>query len=233
VHGFRWERWSALAGVLFVALFAVALGLSGNTGDTPTEATNWYADDDNQTKTFVAWFLYIGSAIAFLSFLGTLRDMLVRAEGGPGTLSALVFGPGIAFTALYVASVSLFAAPAALADDSDFKVDPNTAEMFSNAGYLTLVSGVMLASIVVLSGLNGGPPDGRAACLAGMDWPCRGGHHALRRLLHSHPDLHGLGARGEPPDGHNSLESSREPAAAHDYRGGLNRTLMTSPSSTA
>ena len=28
-------------------------------------------------------------------------------------LSALVFGPGIAFTALYLASVSLFAAPAA------------------------------------------------------------------------------------------------------------------------
>jgi hypothetical protein len=96
-------------------------------------------------------FLYIASAIAFLSFLGTLRDMLVRAEGGPGTLSALVFGPGVAFTALYVAAVSLFAAPAALANDSDFKLDPNTAEMFSNAGYLTLVAGVMLASIVVLS----------------------------------------------------------------------------------
>jgi hypothetical protein len=151
VYGFRWERWSALAGVLFVALFAVALALSGNTGDNPTEVTDWYADDANQTKTFVAWFLYIGSAIAFLSFLGTLRDMLMRAEGGPGTLSALVFGPGIAFTALYVAAVSLFAAPAALAGDSDFKVDPNTAEMFTNAGYLTLVSGVMLASILVLS----------------------------------------------------------------------------------
>jgi hypothetical protein len=151
VYGFRWERWSALAGVLFVTLFAIALALSGNTGDNPDEVTKWYADDGNQTKQLVAWFLYIASAIAFLSFLGTLRDMLVRAEGGPGTLSALVFGPGVAFTALYVAAVSLFAAPAALANDSDFKLDPNTAEMFSNAGYLTLVAGVMLASIVVLS----------------------------------------------------------------------------------
>jgi magnesium-transporting ATPase (P-type) len=151
VYGFRWERWSALAGVLFVALFAIALALSGNTGGNPDEVTKWYADDGNQTKQFVAWFLYIGSAIAFLSFLGTLRDMLVRAEGGPGTLSALVFGPGVAFTALYVAAVSLFAAPAALANDSDFKLDPNTAEVFSNAGYLTLVSGVMIASIVVMA----------------------------------------------------------------------------------
>jgi magnesium-transporting ATPase (P-type) len=151
VYGYRWERWSALAGVLFVALFAVALALSGNTGDNPSEVQQWYADDGNQTKQIVAWFLYVGSALAFLSFLGTLRDMLVRAEGGPGTLSALVFGPGLVFAALYVAGVSLFAAPASLADDSDFKLDPNTAQLFNNAGYFLLVGGVMVASILVLS----------------------------------------------------------------------------------
>jgi magnesium-transporting ATPase (P-type) len=151
VYGYRWERWSALAGVLFVALFAVALALSGNTGDNPSEVQQWYADDGNQTKQIVAWFLYVGSALAFLSFLGTLRDMLVRAEGGPGTLSALVFGPGLVFAALYVAGVSLFAAPASLADDSDFKLDPNSAQLFNNAGYFLLVGGVMVASILVLS----------------------------------------------------------------------------------
>jgi magnesium-transporting ATPase (P-type) len=151
VYGYRWERWSALAGVLFVALFAVALALSGNTGDTPSEVQQWYADDGNQTKQIVAWFLYVGSALAFLSFLGTLRDMLVRAEGGPGTLSALVFGPGLVFAALYVAGVSLFAAPASLADDTDFKLDSNTAQLFNNAGYFLLVGGVMVASILVLS----------------------------------------------------------------------------------
>jgi hypothetical protein len=151
VYGYRWERWSALAGVLFVALFAVALALSGNTGDNPSEVQQWYSDDGNQTKQIVAWFLYVGSALAFLSFLGTLRDMLVRAEGGPGTLSALVFGPGLVFTALYVAGVSLFAAPASLAGDSDFTLDPNVAELVSNAGYLLLVGGVMVASVMVLS----------------------------------------------------------------------------------
>jgi hypothetical protein len=151
VYGFRWERWSALAGVLFVALFAVALALSGNTGSTPAEVQEWYADNGNLTKQIVAWFLYVASALAFLSFLGTLRDMLVRAEGGSGTLSSLVFGPGLVFTALYVAGVSLLAAPASLARDSDFKLDPNTASMVSNAGYFTLVGGVMVAAILVLS----------------------------------------------------------------------------------
>lgn len=151
MYGFRWERWSALAGILFVALFVVALALTGNTGDTPSEVQEWYADDGNQTQAIVAWFIWVASALAFLSFLGTMRDMLVRAEGGPGTLSALVFGPGLVFTALYIAGVSLFAAPAALADDADFKLDPNTAQMLSDAGYFLLVGGVMVASILVLS----------------------------------------------------------------------------------
>jgi hypothetical protein len=151
VHGFRWERWSALAGILFVALFVVALALTGNTGDTPSEVQKWYADDRNQTQAIVAWFIWVASALAFLSFLGTMRDMLVRAEGGPGTSSALVFGPGLVFTALYIGGVSLFAAPAALADDADFKLDPNTAQMLNDAGYFLLVGGVMVASILVLS----------------------------------------------------------------------------------
>lgn len=151
MYGFRWERWSALAGVLFVALFAVAFALSSANDDNPADLANWLADSGNRTQQFVAWFLFIGSALAFLSFLGTLRDMLVRAEGGPGTLSSLVFGPGLVFVALYVAGVSMFTAPATLADEKNFKADPNTAEMFSDAGYLLLVAGVMVAAIMVLA----------------------------------------------------------------------------------
>jgi hypothetical protein len=94
VYGFRWERWSALAGILFVALFVVALALTGNTGDNPSEVQEWYADDDNQTKTIVAWFIWVASALAFLSFLGTLRDMLVRAEGVPGLCRRSCSGRG-------------------------------------------------------------------------------------------------------------------------------------------
>jgi hypothetical protein len=50
-----------------------------------------------------------------------------------------------------VAGVSLFAAPATLADENHFKLDPNTAEMFNDAGYLMLVGGVMVAAIMVLA----------------------------------------------------------------------------------
>jgi Domain of unknown function (DUF4386) len=151
VYGYRWERWSALAGVLFVALFIVALGLSSNNDDNPQQLTNWLADSGNRNQQIVAWFLYVASALAFVSFLGTLRDMLVRAESGPGTLSSLIFGSGLVFAALYLAGTSLFAAPATLADEKNFKLDPNTAEMFNDAGYLLIVAGVMVAAIMVLA----------------------------------------------------------------------------------
>ena len=45
----------------------------------------------------------------------------------------------------------MFAAPATLADESKYKLDPNTAEMFNDAGYLLLVAGVMVAAVMVLS----------------------------------------------------------------------------------
>ena len=151
MYGFRWERWSAVAGVLFVALFVIAIAISGNTGDTPAEVRDFYADDGNQAKTFAAFFLLGAAGLAFVSFLGTLRAMLVRAEGGPGTLSALVFGPGVVFVVLMLAGNAAFTAPAALADDTDFSLDPNAAQLLSDLGYLLIVLGVMIASILVLS----------------------------------------------------------------------------------
>jgi hypothetical protein len=151
VYGFRWERWSALLGVLFVALFVLGMAIVGNVTDTPAKVEAWYADTGHQTRAVAAFFLVVGSGLAFLSFLGTLRDMLVRAETGPGTLSALVFGPGLVFVALVDAGFAGLAAPAVVAHDEDFKLDPNTANMFQDAGWLLIVAGVMTAAITVLS----------------------------------------------------------------------------------
>ena len=151
MYGFRWERWSALAGVLFVVLLVIGIAMSGDAGDTPDKVQAYYAESANRAKEIAAFFLIAGAGLAFLSFLGTLRELLVRAEGGPGTLSALVFGPGIAFVALLVAGSAISRAPAALADQDEFTLDANTAEMLDAAGYLAIVGGVMLASVLVLA----------------------------------------------------------------------------------
>jgi hypothetical protein len=151
MYGFRWERWSGLAGVLFVALLVVGVAMSGDAGDTPSKIEAYYADSGNRAKEIAAFFVIAGAGLAFLSFLGTVREMLVRAEEGPGTLSALVFGPGIAFVALLLTGNAISRAPAALAEQDEFTLDPNTAEMLDAAGYLAIVAGVMVASVLVLS----------------------------------------------------------------------------------
>lgn len=151
MYGFRWERWSALAGVLFVVLLVIGVAMSGDTGDTPDKVRAYYEEGGNRAKEIAAYFLIAAAGLAFVSFLGTLREMLVRAEGGPGTLSALVFGPGVAFVSLLLAGSAVSRAPAALAETADFTLDPNTAEMFDAAGYLTIVAGMMIASVLVLS----------------------------------------------------------------------------------
>jgi magnesium-transporting ATPase (P-type) len=151
VYGFRWERWSALAGVLFVALFMLGIALSDNSGDTTAKLQSYYGDSGHRTREFVAFFLIVAAGLAFLSFLGTLRAAVMKAEAGPGTLSGLVFGPGIAFVGLFLAGNAISRAPAALADEKNFKLDGNTAELFNDAGYMLFVSGVMVAAIMVLS----------------------------------------------------------------------------------
>src|SRR5919106_6047276 len=151
MYGFRWERWSAVAGVLFVALVVIGVAMSGDAGDTPSEVQAYYAESGNRAKEIAAFFMISAAGLAFAAFLSTLREMLVRAEGGPGTLSALVFGPGVAFVALLLAGAAISKAPAALGEQEEFVLDANTAEMLDAAGYLTIVAGVMVASILVLS----------------------------------------------------------------------------------
>ena len=151
MYSFRWERWSATAGVLFVACFTLGLALISNTGDTVSGVQSFYADSGNRAKEITAFFFLIASGIAFLSFLGTLRTMLDRGESGPGTLSGLVFGSGVVTTALIIAGAAVYAAPAMLAGDQDFQLAPNTAEALTWVGYLLIVAGVMTASIVVLA----------------------------------------------------------------------------------
>jgi hypothetical protein len=151
MYGFRWERWSALTGVLFVVFLVIGVAMSGDAGDTPEKVQAYYEESGNRAKEIAAFFLIAAAGLAFLAFLGTLREMLVRAEGGPGTLSALVFGPGIAFVALLLGGTAISRAPAALAEQDQFTLDPNAAEMLDAGGYLAIVAGVMVASILVLS----------------------------------------------------------------------------------
>ena len=147
-----WQRWSPLAGVAYVLLFLVALGVSGDgPGDTPEEVARYFADDGNRSAEFFVFFLLVAAALAFLWFLGALRGILVRAEREPPRWTALAFGAGVASATLLMASASLFLARTGAASQDEFEFDPATANMFTNAAYAALVCSTMSAAILVLA----------------------------------------------------------------------------------
>jgi hypothetical protein len=148
----RWERWAPLSGIAYVVLFIVALFITGGgAGDTPSEYSSYYADSGNRNKEIFGFFLLVGAALVFLWFVAALRGILVRAEGESARWTALAFGSGVASATLLCASASLFVAPAFLAEDGNFELDPSAGNMFSNAGYATFMCSVMTGAMLVFA----------------------------------------------------------------------------------
>jgi hypothetical protein len=149
--GWLRSRWDWVSGILFVVLFVVGFALSGDSGDTPAELKDFYADSGNRTKQFVAFFFFLAAMLAFLWFLGTLRGELFRAEGGDGSLTGVAFGSGLSFTVLMITALTGFTSPAFMASDDKFTFDPNTADFMQDLGYGLFVAALILASLLLLS----------------------------------------------------------------------------------
>lgn len=147
----RWERWAPLSGIAYVVLFFVAIVLSGDTGDTAEEYSAFYAEGGNRDKQFFAFFLLIGAALVFLWFISALRGILVRAEGERARWTALAFGSGVASAVLLCAAASLFVAPAGVAEEDGFSLDPDAGNLVTSGGYALLVCSIMTAALLVFA----------------------------------------------------------------------------------
>jgi hypothetical protein len=149
--GWLRSRWDYVSGILFVVLFVVAFLFTDDAGNTPGELTSFYANSDNQTKQFTAFFIFLAAMLAFLWFLGTLRAELFRAEGGDAPLTAVGFASGISFAVVMFGAVAFFSSPAFMASDDNFRFDPNTADFMLDVGYGLFVAALVLASLLLLS----------------------------------------------------------------------------------
>ena len=149
--GWLRSRWDWMSGVVFVVVFVVAFLLTGDSGDSPSEVTDFYTDAGNQTKQFAAFFIFLASMLAFLWFLGTLRAALHRAEGGDAPLTAVAFASGVSFAVLMTAALVFFSSPAFMASDDKFQFNPNTADFILDAAYGLFVSALVLSALMPLS----------------------------------------------------------------------------------
>ncbi|MGZ4757393.1 MAG: hypothetical protein ACXWA9_21025 [Acidimicrobiia bacterium] len=86
----KWERWSALGGIVFVVLILVAGFMPGTppkTGDSAAKIANFVTDKGDELR----WAGFIGAlaVVALFWFLGGVWRVLRRAEGGNPRLTVV------------------------------------------------------------------------------------------------------------------------------------------------
>lgn len=148
----RLSRFAPLSGIVFAALWVIAIVIvGGGAGDTDEEILAYYEDSANRNMEITGFFLILASALFYVWFLALLRSRLRVGEGEPGTGSALVLASGCVSAALFLVAAYLFSAPAWAASQDDFTLDPDTYRLISDMGYGVWVGGQSVAIVLVLA----------------------------------------------------------------------------------
>jgi uncharacterized membrane protein SirB2 len=148
------HRWTALSGIVFVVLmltgaaFIIDVPKADASGQ---EIANYLDDSGNHTRNVIGAYIWVLGGLAFLGFIAGLRAVLRRAEGEPGTLSSLVFGAGVVFTAVWSVSAATLASVAYAVEFSDAPVsDADIVRVLPQLGSLLLLLGGGFSGILVL-----------------------------------------------------------------------------------
>ena len=148
------HRWAALSGIVFVVLMLAGASFVTDVpkGDASAqEIANYLADSGNHTRNIIGAYLWVLGGLAFLGFVAGLRSVLRRAEGDPGTLSNVVFGAGVVFTAVWSVSAVALASVAYAVEFSHAPVsDPDLVRVLPSLGGLILLLGGGFAGILLL-----------------------------------------------------------------------------------
>jgi Domain of unknown function (DUF4386) len=149
------QRWAAFSGIVFAVLMLTGamFVLDVPKGDASAqEITSYLSDSGNHTRNLIGAYLWVIGGLAFLGFSAGLRSVLRRAEGGPATLSNLVFGAGVVFTAVWSVSAAAIASVAYAVEFSDAHVsNPDLVTVLPSLGGLLLLLGGGFAGILLLA----------------------------------------------------------------------------------
>ena len=149
------QSWVALSGIVFVVLMLVGASFVTDVpkGDASAEEiASYLTDSENHMRNIIGAYLWVVGGLAFLVFVAGLRSVLRRAEGDPGTLSNLVFGAGVVFTAVWSVSAAALASVAYAVEVSGARVsNPDLVTVLPSLGGLLLLLGGGFAGILLLA----------------------------------------------------------------------------------
>lgn len=151
----RVERIVPAAGIAFVVLVVLA-ALIRNPPDRTAGDAEWlayFADSGSRRNEFIAFFLVGLAVFFFLSWLGSLRGFLVRAEGEPSRITAAAISAGSAFVALAAAAHAIGTSPswAVEAFEDRFRIDANVVRLTSAVEYTLFVMSLFAAATMTLA----------------------------------------------------------------------------------
>jgi hypothetical protein len=160
----RTDRRTALWGVAFIAFVVAAAAILIGAGEVPSDRAGIvsYYEDNDQLE--IAGMLVGAACFFLLPFLGGLRALLRRGRDDGETLASVAFGAGLVFTALLFAVGACVSVVATAVDWQDnFRVDPNTAQVFDMLGiwfamYAGTAGGVMVGASSLLALRTGALP---------------------------------------------------------------------------
>jgi hypothetical protein len=149
----QWERWAPLAGIIFVVLmftgtFFVAYPIPE--ADAPAqEIADYLADSGTHTRNIIGAYIWVLGALSFLLFVTRLRSVLRAAQGG--ILPNVVFGAGVIYSALMMASGVTFAAVAYAVALRDAPVsNPDLVRVLPEMAWMFLLLGGGFAGILLV-----------------------------------------------------------------------------------
>ena len=152
----RTPKAAAIAGIIFALLFATAITLVRLSMPTdPSKAGSWLADSGRKSLVSVAFNLVPFAGIAFLWFIGVIRDRLGEFEDR--LFSTVFLGSGLLFVAMLFSSVAIStglissfdAAPATGAESAIWEFGRRMIDTMVNAYAIRMAAVFMITTCTV------------------------------------------------------------------------------------
>jgi hypothetical protein len=96
-------RWGGISGIVFAVLFVAGFLMSADTPDGDASNAEWrryFLDSGNRRMLVIGSLVFAVAVLAFLLFLGVLRERLRNASPGGEWVPTVAFASGIVFVAM-------------------------------------------------------------------------------------------------------------------------------------